>query len=113
MHLNRTRIDELTFECTALGFGNEEGSEQTSQHEEGKDLKNVLDKLARSADILEASKADLRNDCAELSRGSSDTVGSRAVASRKGLAGNDEGRSVGTEILEEVCHAGWPGSASC
>ena len=57
---------------------------------------------ACTLEIGQASKADLRDDSAELAGRGRDTVGSRTVASREDLAGNDERSRVGAEVLEEV-----------
>ena len=60
---------------------------------------------ACTLEVGEASKADLRDDSAELAGRSGDTVGSRAVARREDLPGYDERCRVGAEVLEEVGEA--------
>ena len=60
---------------------------------------------ACALEVGEASKADLCDDSAELAGRGRDTVGSRTVASREDLAGNDERSRVGAEVLEEVGEA--------
>lgn len=42
-------------------------------------LEDVLHKLVRAADVLQASEADLSDDGAELAGRSGDTVGGRTV----------------------------------
>jgi len=91
-------------EGEALGLGEEEGREDTSQHEEGEDLENVLEESVLAANVDETREADLGNNGTELARGSRDTMAGRPVSGGEDLAGNDEGSGVGPEVLEEVGH---------
>lgn len=66
---------------------------------------HVLDEVVssgRAANILHTSKADLRDDSTELATRSRDTVASGTVTRGEDLTGDDEGRRVRTEVLEEV-----------
>ena len=65
----------------------------------------MLDELVRASDVDELPEADLRDDRAELAARGRDTVRGRAVARRERLTGDDERRSVGPEVLEEVREA--------
>jgi hypothetical protein len=62
----------------------------------------MLDECVLAANIPEAGKADLSNNGAELSRSSRDTMRGGTVTGGEGLAGDNEGGSVGSEVLEEV-----------
>jgi hypothetical protein len=62
------------------------------------DLQNVRQELAGATNVDEAGKADLSDDCAELTGGSRDTMGGGPVAGREDLTGDDEGGGVGTEV---------------
>ena len=65
----------------------------------------MVDELASAANVDQLAEADLRDDSAQLTRGSRDTVRGRAVASGERLTRDDEGRRVGAEVLEEVREA--------
>lgn len=65
----------------------------------------MLDEVVRTTNILQAGKADLRNDGTKLSGGGRNTVARGAITSREDFSGNDEGRCIGPEILEEIRQA--------
>ena len=65
----------------------------------------MVDELASAANVDQLAEADLRDDSAQLTRGSRDTVRGRAVASGERLTRDDEGRGVRPEVLEEVREA--------
>ena len=65
----------------------------------------MLDKLVLPSDILQARKADLRDDGAELATRGRNSVCRRAVPRGEHLSGNDERGRVGAEVLEEVGEA--------
>ena len=108
-----------------LGLLNEESREDARQHPEGEDLEptpvvvstlsvmhrasagysQMVDELASAANVDQLAEADLRDDSAQLTRGSRDTVRGRAVASGERLTRDDEGRGVRPEVLEEVREA--------
>lgn len=62
----------------------------------------MLDEVGGTTDVLQTGESDLGNDGTELARGSADTVGGGAVSGREDLTRDDEGRGVGSEVLEEV-----------
>ena len=92
-------------ERPAVGLGQEEGGEEAGEHEEGEELEDVGDPVVGAglaADVLQPGEADLGDDGTELARGGADAVRGRPVAGREDLAGDDERRRVGAEVLEEV-----------
>jgi len=95
----------------ALGFWDEEGSENTTEHEEGEDLHDVIEPWRAGGFVwtrgdeatgTERSDSSLSNDGADLSRGSGDTVGAGTVTSWEAFTRNDEGGSVGSKVEEEL-----------
>ena len=66
---------------------------------------HVFNKLVLPSDILQARKADLRDDGAELATRGRNAVCRRAVPRGEHLSGNDKRGRVGTEVLEEVGEA--------
>jgi hypothetical protein len=70
-------------EGPALGLGNEEGGEETAQHEEGKNLHDVVDPgrgtfacgIRLCASSAERSEYDLGNDGTDFARGGGDAMG--------------------------------------
>lgn len=65
----------------------------------------MLHEFVLATNVFELCKADLRNDGTELPACSGNTMRSGAITGRESLSGDDEGRGVGTEILEEVGEA--------
>lgn len=65
----------------------------------------MLDELVGSADVLELTEADLRDDGAELAASGGNAVRGGAVAGGEDFAGDDEGGGVGPEVEEEVDEA--------
>ena len=106
-----------------LCLGDEKRGEDTSQHKKSKNLhakqkfefnvgaernprcSHVFHEFVRASDVNKLSKADLRNDSSELSRGSRYAVACRTVTSGESLSRNNESGGVGTEVLEEVGQA--------
>jgi hypothetical protein len=62
-------------------------------------------KFVGSANVDELGEADLCYDSAELTAGSGDTMGGRAVAGWKHLSRYNERRSVRAKVLEEIGEA--------
>lgn len=93
------------FESLVLGLGNQEGREDTRQHEESENLENVLDEFVCTTDITELSETDLSNDSSKFAGSSRDTVCSRTVPSWESLTRYNESGGVGAEVLEEVGQA--------
>jgi hypothetical protein len=93
-------------EGLALGLGDEAGGNDTEQHEEGVNLKNVVHPGGVSAVLstlgTQSSDGTLANDGTDLARGGRDTVRGRTVAGREDLTRNDEGCGVGTKVEEEL-----------
>ena len=94
------------FESLALGLWDEQGSEDTAQHEESEDLQDVVEPrglvgLGRTTNAERSNKA-LRDDGADLSRGGRETVTGGAVTSREALSRHDERSRVWSEVEEEV-----------
>lgn len=93
-------------EGLALGLGDEEGGEDTAEHEESKDLEDVVQPRRSvsggGATDTERTDESLGDDGTDLAGSGGDTVGSRSVASREALSGDDEGGGVGAEVEEEL-----------
>jgi hypothetical protein len=53
-------------ERPSLGLGEKQRREDACQHEQSKDLEDVLEKLAASADVDETSETDLSDDGSEF-----------------------------------------------
>ena len=87
----------------ASGLWDEERGKDTAEHEESKNLHDMIDPwVAGIADAvflstldLEWPKHDLCDNGTDLARSCGDTVGSRTVAGGEALAGNDESGSIG------------------
>ena len=62
----------------------------------------MLEELSGSANVLEFRETNLCHNSTELTARSRDTMGGRTITSREHFSRDDEGCSVGTEILEEV-----------
>lgn len=80
----------------ALGLGDQERGEQSTEHEQGEDLHDVVQPAAvgdtlGSTLVDKRTKDTLRDDGTDLSGCGADSVGSGAVAGWEALAGNDEG----------------------
>ncbi len=87
-------------EGLSLGLWDEEGSEDTGEHEDGVDLHDMVEPwagagLGRCTAGSERSDGGLSDDGAHLARGGRDTVGGGTVAGWEALAGNNEGSCVG------------------
>lgn len=94
-------------EGLALGLWDESSGEDTAQHEEGEDLKDVVEPRAfggagRGTLLTEGTEDALGDDGADLAGGGGEAVGGGAVAGWEALAGNDEGGGVGAEVEEEL-----------
>lgn len=97
-------------EGLASSFRNAESGEDTEEHEESEDLHDVGQPWASStasgtfdgtADTKRSNRR-LGNDGTNFAGGSGDTVGGRTVASRKALSRDDECRSIGAKVEEEL-----------
>ena len=91
----------------ALGLRNEQGGEDTREHEGGKDLHDVVEPwagvgLGDVATGAERRNGSLGDDGTDLSGPSGDTVGGRAVAGGEALSRHDEGGGVGTPVKEQL-----------
>ena len=94
-------------ESLPLGLRDQEGSEAAAQHEESKDLHHVVKPwgwvgCGRMALGPERPEDALSDDGTDFTRGSGDTVGSRAVSSREAFARDDERRGIRSEVEEEL-----------
>jgi hypothetical protein len=90
------------FESLALGFWNQEGRENTRQHEQGEDLENVLNESVGTTDITKTGESDLGDNSTKLAGSGRDTVGGGTVTGGEDLSRNDKSRRVGAKVLEEV-----------
>ena len=77
-------------ESLALGLGNEEGGEDTAQHEEGVDLHDVVEPrvgvgLCRVAASAEGTDEHLGDDGADLASSGGETVGGGTIACGEAL----------------------------
>jgi len=86
----------------ALGLGNQEGDNETDEHEQGKDLEQLGDEGVGTTAILQLRETNLGNDGAQLAGTGGDTVTGGTVTGREDLTGDDEGGRVGSEVLEEL-----------
>lgn len=66
---------------------------------------HVLHECVLATNILEPGETDLGDDGSQLAARSRDTMGRRTITSGEGFTGDNESRSVGTEVLEEVGEA--------
>jgi len=94
-------------ESLALGLWDQQGSEDTEQHEEREDLENVVQpwRCVGGGDMsagTERSDGGLGDDGTDLSRGGRETVGGRSVAGWEALSRNNESGGVWTEVEEEL-----------
>ena len=90
-----------------LGLRDEERGEDTAQHEESKDLHDMVEPWGGGGTLGSASGTKgtehaLGDDGADLARGGRQTVRGRAVAGGEALAGYDEGGGVRAEVEEEL-----------
>lgn len=104
----------------ASRFWNQKGSEETAEHEESKYLHDVcnprsavsgvcLCQLWIGSNCSQRTKHALSDNRTDFTGRCRDTVGSRSIASREYLAGDNEGGGVGSRIEEELgqrvqCH---------
>ena len=90
----------------ALGLRDEEGREDTQQHEQREYLQDMVEPRRRvflgSAPCAKRANENLSDDGANLSRGGRDTVAGGPVASWETFARHDEGGRVRSEVEEEV-----------
>lgn len=93
------------FEGLESSLRKEERGADSSEHEEGEQLENVVEPSISAADILQASETNLSDNGAELATGSRDTVSRGPIPSWEGFAWNDEGSDVRAEVLEEIGEA--------
>ncbi len=94
-HLARQLLERL-----ALGLGDEERGEDAAQHEQRKDLHDVVEPGGCggawwSAALAQRAEDALRDDGANFAGGGGYAVGGRAVACWEAFAGDDEGSRVG------------------
>lgn len=94
-------------ESLALGLGDEEGGEDTAEHEEREDLHDVVEpwRLVVGGGMAlgtEWSEDDLCDDGADLARGGGEAVGGGSVACWEAFSWHDEGGGVGAEVEEEL-----------
>lgn len=66
---------------------------------------HMVDEFVCSADVSQAGKANLRNDCPELAAGRTDTMCRGTVTGGEGLSRNNECSGIRPEVLEEVGQA--------
>lgn len=94
------------FERLALRLGDEEGGEDTAQHEQREDLQDVVEPwravFLGGAAGTERTDETLGDDCTDLAGGGGDTMTSGPVSCGEALAGNDESGGVGAEVEEEL-----------
>ena len=62
----------------------------------------MLHEFAGTSDVHHLGETDLSNDSTEFAACRGNTVGSGAVTSGESFTGDNEGRRVRTEVLEEV-----------
>jgi len=94
-------------EGLSLGLRNEQSGEDTAEHEEGKDLHDVVEpwgRVGRGWVTLGSERAEhaLGDDGTNLAGGGRNTVRGRSVAGGETLARNDEGGRVGSEVEEKL-----------
>ena len=88
------------FEGLALGLRDQEGGENTAQHEEGEDLHDVVEPWGGGrawgcAFGSERAEDDLGDDGTDFAGSGRETVGGGAVAGREAFTRDDESSSVG------------------
>jgi hypothetical protein len=91
----------------ALGLRNEQGGEDTREHEGGEDLHDMVEPRAGVAldDISTGSQrrdGSLGDDGTDLAGASGDTVRGGTVAGGEALSGHDEGGGVGSPVEEQL-----------
>jgi hypothetical protein len=91
----------------ALGLRNEQGGEDTREHEGREDLHDMVEPRAGVGlgDISTGSErrdGSLGDDGTDLARTSRDTVRGGPVASGEALSGHDEGGGVGSPVEEQL-----------
>ncbi len=99
-----SRAGHLTgqlLERLALSLGDQQGGENTAEHEEGEDLHDVVEPGRGGAAWGGAAgpkgaEDDLGDDGADFARGGGETVRGGAVTGREAFAGYDEGGGVRT-----------------
>ena len=103
--LERTYLASQLLKRLPLRLRNQQRRKDTAQHEQRKDLQHVVQPrrlgLLRRTPGPQRSDEHLGDDGAHLTAGGADAVGRAAVAGREALAGDDEGRGVGSEVEEE------------
>jgi hypothetical protein len=65
----------------------------------------MADEFVCSADVSQAGKANLRNDCSELATSRTHTMCCGTVTGGEGLSRNNECGGIRPEVLEEVGQA--------
>jgi len=93
------------FQRLALGLRDQEGREDTGQHEESEDLENVADESVGATNVTKRGEPDLGDDSTKFAGSGGNTVGGGTVTSGEDLTGDDEGGGVGAEVLEKVGEA--------
>lgn len=94
------------FESLAFRLGDQQRREDTAEHEESKDLHDVVEPrggvgLGRATGTQRTEDA-LRDDGTDFAGGGGDTVRGGTVASREAFTRNDESGGVRTEVEEEL-----------
>ena len=95
------------FERLPFGFRDEEGGEDTAQHEEGEDLHHVVEPggvggACGRALLAEGPEDALGDDGADFAGGGGDAVRGRPVAGGEAFTGYDERGRVGSCYEESV-----------
>ena len=66
---------------------------------------HMVDEFVCSADVPQAGKANLRNDCSELAAGRTDTMCRGTITGGEGLSRNNECSSIRPKVLEKIGQA--------
>lgn len=96
------------FEGLSLGLGNEEGDEESTEHEEGENLHDVVKPtsggltVSSTVVVNQSTNNDLGDNSSDLTSSGRDTVGRRSVSGGEHLSGNNEGGGVGAKVFKEL-----------
>lgn len=108
----RARFAGQLLQSPSLGFRNQEGDQGPAQHEERKDLHEMVQPGAtiraaavlRSALVQQVRGDDLGNNSTNLARTRTQTVTRASVARGIAFTGDDEGGGVRAKVKEELCN---------